>query len=235
MLVLYLILFVSFTLIPGGIIGVFIARSWGLFKSSIGKSVFFLSAGLLSWGIGNVVWSYYNFFKNIPVPYPSLSDFGFVTSYPLWTIGMINLPHALGGKFGFKKWYSKLLIVLIPVFVLALSYYLLVFITKNNIIFTPFTSYTKLFFDIAYGTLDVILLTIALILGTSFKFFGGKYKLSIYTILIGFIFLYVADFLFSYTTSVNSYYNGGIADFFFTISLAILSFGVLGFYLKKAP
>lgn len=194
----------------------------------------FLSSGLISWGIGNVVWTYYNLFKSDPVPYPSLADAGFLPSFPLWTIGVIFLPHAIGGKFGFRKWYSKLIIVLVPIFVLCLSYFLVVFITKSTTVFAPITSYGKLFFDIVYPTGDAIILTAALIAGTSFKFFGGKYKLSMYAIIIGFCFQYAADFLFSYVTTANIYYNGGITDLLFIIGLSLLTFGVLGFQFKKS-
>jgi len=142
---------------------------------------------------------------------------------------MIFLPHAIGGKFGFRKWYSKLLIILIPIFVLAVSYYLVVFIRKSTLVFAPFTSYEKLLFDIAYPLSDTIVLTTALIVGVSFKFFGGKYNLSIYSILLGFCFQYIADFSFSYTTTAGTYYNGAISDLFFIGGLSLLTFGVLGF------
>ncbi len=225
----------SLALVPliGGIKGFFIAKSWGLWKSSIGKAVLFLSCGLFSWGVGNVIWTYYNIFESNPIPYPSLADAGYLPSYFLWTAGMIYLPHAIGGKFGFRRWYSKFLVILIPVLVLALSYYLVAFITKSTIIFASFTSYTKLFFDIAYPVSDAIILTTALVVGTSFKFFGGKYRLSIYTILLSFCFQYIADFLFSYTTTANTYYNGAITDSFFVTGLSLLTFGVLGFHFQS--
>lgn len=222
---------ISFFLLPGGILGLFIAKSWGLLSSSVGKAVLFLSGGLLAWGAGNTIWAYYNFFGGVVVPYPSFADLGFIVSYPLWAIGMMYLPHAIGGKFSFRKKY-RIILFLIPLFVLALSYYLMVFITKSPVIFVPSASFLKLFFDIAYPTGDVVILTIALILGVSFKFFGGKYKLSIYSILLGFCFLYIADFLFSYTTTANSYYNGSITDLLFTVGLSLLTLGVLGFYIR---
>lgn len=226
-----------FGLVPliGGVIGFFIAKSWGFLKSSIGKAILFLSGGLFFWGMGGLIWGYYNFFQNIPVPYPSLADLGFMPSYLLWTIGMVYLPHAIGGKFGFKKWHGKPFIILIPVFVLALSYYLLIFTTKTTLVFAPPPSYTKLFLDILYPVGDVVILTTALIVGTSFKFFGGKYKLSIYAFLLGFCFQYIGDFLFSYTTTTGTYYTGGIPDLFFTIGLSLLTFGLLGFYFPPNP
>lgn len=221
-----------FGLIPlfGSIVGLLISKSWGLFKSAMGRAVLFLSLGLLTWAIGNLIFAYYNFVENISAPYPSFADVGYIISYILWMIGMINLPHAIGGKFGLKKWYGKLLIVLIPLFVLAFSYYLIMLITKSNLILVHTKSYIKLFFDIAYPASDAVILSIALILGTSYKFFGGKFKLSVYAILLGFCFQYVADFLFSYTTTVNFFYPGGFVDLIFTMGLFLLTFGLLGFY-----
>lgn len=228
-------LFYSFSiaLMPfiGGFTGFFIAKSWGLFKSSIGKSVFFLSAGLVSWGSGNMIWAYYNFFLNDEVPYPSLAEIGFLPSYLLWATGMVHLPHAIGGESNFRKKYGKLLL-LIPFFILAFSYYLVTFITKSSLVFAPFTSYAKLFFDIAYPAGDAIILTAAFLVGISFKFFGGKYRLSIYTLILGFCFLYLGDFLFSYTTTTSTYYNGGLVDKAFATGLFFLTFGTLGFYFK---
>jgi hypothetical protein len=220
---------ISFT---GGILGFFISKSWGLFKSSIGRAVFFLSLGLFSWGMGSNIWSYYNFFLNNPAPYPSLADLGYMPAYGFWTIGMIYLPHAIGGKFGFLRRYGKLAALFIPILVLSFSYFLLVFISKSNILFTPITSLTKLFFDIAYPASDAIILTTALILGTSFQFFGGKYKLAIYSLLLGFCFQYIADFLFTYAIAAGIYHNGYFGDLIFTIGLSLITFGVFSFYLQ---
>lgn len=227
-------LYFIYGLVPliGGIIGFSIAKSWGFFKNSIGKAILFLSVGLVSWGMGIIIWAYYNFFLNNPVPYPSFADIGFIISYPLWTIGIVNLPHALGGKLNFGKKY-RVILFFIPFLVFVTSYYLMVSITKNLLLFSLSTPLLKLFFDIAYPLGDVIILTSALAIGISFKFFGGKYKLSIYSILLAFVFMYIADFLFSYTTTAKSYYNGGIPDFFFTISVSLLTFGILGFHIKK--
>jgi hypothetical protein len=38
-----------------------------------------------------------------------------------------------------------------------------------------------------------------------------------------------ADFVFSYTTTVGTYYNGNFGDLMLTTGLFLLSFGVLGF------
>jgi len=93
----------------------------------------------------------------------------------------------------------------------------------------PNLSYTKLFFDLAYPISDILIVTAAGFLGIPFKFFGGRYQTSIHAIFFSFFCMYVADFLFAYTTSANSYYNGNIADFAFTVAMCLLTFGILGF------
>src|SRR6185312_5609834 len=57
-----------FGLIPffGGLVGMIQSRLWGGLKSSLGRAVFFVSLGLFLWGFGENIWSYYNFFQNVP-------------------------------------------------------------------------------------------------------------------------------------------------------------------------
>lgn len=223
----------AFSLIPliGGFIGLFVSRSWGVLTSAVGKAVFFISAGLFSWGFGSMIWSYYNFFKHIAAPYPSFADIGFVLSIPLWAIGVINLAKATGAKFGLRRTTGKFLLVLIPLLITVISYYLLVVIARGGVVTDSLVFSPKLIFDFIYPLSDVLILTLALIIfGLSFKYFGGQYKLPIFAILSGFAFMYLADFIFSYTTTINTFYNGDYGDLLFTIALSFITFGNLGFF-----
>ena len=218
----------AYGLIPlmGGGFGLRIAKKWGFFKSSMGKAVFFLSTSLISWGIGELIWSFYNFFLNANVPYPSWADAGFILTYPLWGIGMIYLGHASGAKFGLRKLGGKLFLIIVPIIILAFSWYLLVVIARGGSV-TSGGGPLKVFFDIAYPVGDIIILTIAfLIYGLSFKYLGGRYKWPIIITLFGFFLEYFADFGFSYTTTINTFYNGCWVDLTFTTALFILSFGL---------
>src|SRR5580765_5240527 len=85
--------------LAGGVFGLMNAKKWGWLKSSVGKGIFFLSLGLITWGIGQVFWSYYTIAQIEEVPYPSLADAGYILSWPLWAAGMINLSKATGAKF----------------------------------------------------------------------------------------------------------------------------------------
>lgn len=210
----------------------FSARSWGMLGSAIGRSVFFIAAGLFTWGFGSMIWSYYNFFQKISAPYPSLADLGFILSLPFWILGIVNLSKATGAKFGLKRTGGRVILISIPIIVMVLSYYLLVVVGRGGVLTDSFNNYLKLFFDLAYPFGDVIILTFALVIfGLSLNFLGGRYRLSIFAIILGFVSMYLADFVFSYTTTTNIFYNGNWGDLIFTIALFFLTFGNLGFYL----
>jgi hypothetical protein len=215
----------------GGLIGILRARSWGMFTTNIGTAVFFISLGLFSWGVGNYIWSYYNYFQNVALPYPSWADAGFFPAYLFWIIGIVFLSHSTGAKFSLQEKRNRLLLLSIPMTILCLTWSFIFFVVRQQF---HFGEPIKLFFDLAYPSMDIIILTLAiLIFGMSVNFFQRKYKLSLFAILAGFICLYFADFTFSYVTSLNIYYNGDIADVLFTSAFYLISWGALSFYITQ--
>ncbi len=223
----------AFSLVPllGSLVGIYISKSWGLLSSAIGKAIFYISAGLFFWGLGSMIWAYYNIFLNIPAPYPSISDASYVLSWPLWGIGIINLSHATGAKFSLRQIKGKLLLFIIPIILIVLSYYLLVVVARGGFITDFSENGFKSFFDLAYPIGDVVILSLAvLIYGLSFRYLGGKYKATILLLLFGFVLNYIADFIFSYTTTVETFYVGDLGDLVFTLAFFFITFGVLGFY-----
>lgn len=217
-----------FGLIPltGGLLGIKTAKKWGMLKSKVGRAVLFLSLGLITWGVGQMIWSYYTIFSQVETPYPSLADVGYVLSWPLWAIGMVNLSKATGAKFSLRRVKGKLMLLIIPLLASLASYYLLIVVARDNKI--DFTSGTlKLFFDFAYPLGDVVILTLALLIfGLSSEYLGGKFKLPILAIIIGFVLNYFTDFAFSYTTTATTYYNGHWVDLMFPTVMALLAAGV---------
>lgn len=222
----------SFSLLPlvGGLTGMLSAGQWGFLRSAIGRAVFFISAGLLSWGGGSMIWSYYNFFSNEPAPYPSLADIGFLLALPLWAIGMVSLSKGSGARFALRSAVGKIFAATGSVAILALSYYLLISVARRGAVFTDTSDILKAFLDVTYPTGDVVILLLALgIFGLSFQYLGGAYKPSMLALLGGFAVMYLADFIFSYTTTKETFYNGNFGDLVFTSALFLITFGVLGF------
>lgn len=225
-----------FGLIPlfGGAVAMVNSKLWGGLRSAVGKAVFFIGLGLFCWGCGEAIWSYYNFFLGEPAPYPSLADIGFAPSIFFYGLGAAFLSKATGAKYGLRNRYAKMFVVIAPFIILAISYFVLVVVARAGVLVPPDEPPLKVVLDIVYPLGDFLGLTIAVIIsGLSFKYLGGKYLPDIISILLGLAVMTLADAVFSYTTTVGSYYNGNWGDLLLTIGLFLLTFGVLGFYKVK--
>lgn len=223
---------INFIPLFGGIFGLFTAKHWGGFKSAVGKGLIYLSLGLISWSLGNWVWSYYNFFLNSNIPYPSFADVGYIVAIPLWVIGTYQLSKATGVSYGLKRKVGQIYLLVLPIVVLALSYYLLVTIARGGSI-TSGGGLLKVFFDFAYPVGDAIIITIAfLVYGLSLKYLGGRFKWPVLITLFGFVLMFLADFSFSYTTTLGTYYDGHINNLLFITALFAMGFGVTSFDTK---
>lgn len=217
----------AYGLLPliSGVMGLYISRKWGFFSSVMGRTVMFLSLGLITWGVGETIWSYYILVLGVEVPYPSLADASFILSWPLWSLGIINLSKAVGVRFSLRNTGSKLLLLAIPLTVVIISYYLLYVIARNSTIDWG-SEYLKLFVDLLYPIWDVILLTLVLtVYFLSIGFLGGRYRFPITLLIMGFVVNYLADLGLSYTSTVETFYNGGFVDLLFTVAMFLLSLG----------
>ena len=53
-----------------------------------------IGASAASWFIGEVIWSYYDIVLNVPVPFPSAADAGYLSAIPLAVGGVLSFPSA---------------------------------------------------------------------------------------------------------------------------------------------
>ena len=221
----------SYAFVPlfASLYGFKIAKRWGMFKSSLGKAIISFSISLFFWAIGELIWAYYNFFLNSNVPYPSWADAAYVLTYPFLAAGLIYLGQAMYVKLVLRKLGGKIFLFVVPLAVIASSWYFLVDIARGGSI-TSGGGPLTVFFDVAYPTGDALILAMAfLIFGFSFLSLGGRYKWPILFTLTGVVLEYIADFAFSYTTTVNTYYNGDWVDFIYLLSLALMCLGITTF------
>lgn len=226
-----------FGLIPffSGIAAMIFSEKWGGLKSAVGKAVFFIGLGIFLWGLGENIWSYYNFILNVPAPYPSLADIGFAPSIFFYGLGAIYLSKATGAQFALKNRNARAFAILAPFVIFGVSYYILVTIARGGVLVTDEGNALKTVLDLAYPLGDFVGLTIAIIVSSlSFKYLGGRYIWDIYAILLGLFVMFVGDTVFSYTTTVGTYYNADFGDLILATGMFLLSFGVLGFSSLKS-
>jgi hypothetical protein len=227
-----------FGLIPliGGLIGMVKASIWGGLKSALGKAVFFVSLGLFLWGLGESVWSYYNFFKDVPAPYPSLADIGFAPSIFFWILGTAYLSRATGALLVLKRSRrAKLLIIVLPIVLLIPAYYLQIHVAREGVLVPEGETTLKAVLDVAYPFGDFLALSFAALVAIlSYRYFGGIYRRAVYYLLAGLAIMYCADSIFSYTTTKGTYYNANWGDLLLTLGLYLITVGILAFASKPS-
>jgi hypothetical protein len=225
-----------FGLIPlaGGLVGIVKSSIWGRFRSTLGRAVFFISLGLVLWGFGETIWSYYNFFKDVPAPYPSIADIGFAPSIFFWIIGTIYLAKASGALFALKtSTTAKVLAVVVTILLLIPSYYFQINVARGGTLVPEGETTLKVILDIAYPFGDFLALVFAaMVFSLSYKYFGGFYRKAIVSILAGLFIMYCADSVFSYTTTKGTYYNADWGDMLLALGLSLIVFGILAFSSK---
>lgn len=210
-----------------GVFGMMTAAKWSWFKSGIGRGIFLIAAGVFMWGVGNSGWTYYLFVDpNQQNPPAHILDILYSSAIPLWFVGILMLSRATGARYGLRSTVGKLFVVLIILAMSVGSWYLLVEVARGG------SSYFKLpfweqFFDLGYSIGDAINATIAIALfALSWKLLGGRFKLPILTILAAFVMLYFADFLWSYLSGKNLYFNGDVADLLYMSTISAFGLGV---------
>jgi hypothetical protein len=213
------------TPLVGYFLGIDTARNWSGMKSKMGQAITFISYGLLAWALGQVVFTYYEIILKVDAPYPALSDIGYLLAVPLWMIGVVKLSSAMGAKFGLRDLKGKIILVLIPTLSIIASYFVLIKVGRHG----QFSDVPlKHFFDLAYTSGDIIIISIVLtIIFLSRNYFGGKFKWPILLTLFGFIVEYIADFSFSLTTTEGTFYGGDWVEILFPAAMLIIALGIV--------
>ena len=195
-------------------------------KSRLAKSLLFISLGLLSWGFGVLIWLYYNVVLHVEVPYPSWGDIGFLGIIPLMGYGLFQLLKGISFKFNMAS-VLKAAFPLCVVFVLAY-----IFIIHDKL--SEDASFLVKTLDVLYPLSDAFFVALAL-LALVYVWATVTYRVLLFKplaiICIGLVIEAVADFSFSYTTAIASYYIGNWVDMLFT--LAFFTIGVGMYYLRR--
>jgi len=207
----------------GGISGLAISRKWGGIHSVMGRSIFFFALGLIFQEIGQIAYSAYIYFLHIPVPYPSIGDFFFYGTIPLYIIAIMYLAKASGIHISLRSFRNKLQAILIPLGVLALSY----FIFLQKYVF-DWSNPLKVIIDFGAPLGQAIYISLAILTYTLTKgILGGLMKNKVLIILFALLAQYVADWTFLYQASRGTWYAGGIDDYMYLCAYFLMTFGLL--------
>lgn len=209
----------------GGIWGLFIAKKWGGFKSVIGKSIIFFSLGLLFQEIGQLLYTYYIYFLNIELPFPSIGDYFFWGTIPLYIAGIIYLSQVAGVHISLRSLAGKLQAVLIPAIILLICYGVFL----QEYVF-DWSNPVKIAIDLLVPIGEGVYISLAILTYTLTRgVLGGMMKGTVLFILIALFAEFMADWVFLYQASRGTWSVSGINDYMYFVAYFLMAVGLLRF------
>jgi diguanylate cyclase (GGDEF)-like protein/PAS domain S-box-containing protein len=166
----------------------------------------FIGAGMLSWGLGQVCWTWFESIRGIPVPFPSSPDVGYLCMAPLVAVGLLLFPGAPQSPA--QRARSVLDGLLIAVSMLLVSWILVIDpLLRAGEGGAGLTGIVIL----TYPINDVVIATVALYTLASLRRTGASLG-SLVLVASGLITLVGADSGYAYLTLVSTYSSGTVLD-----------------------
>lgn len=176
-----------------------------------------IGAGVLSWGVGEIVWTVQSELGEIP--YPGPADFFYVVGYPLILVGVIALPYLRPGRF-------ERIRLAIDATAGAVSLGVLMWVIYLHQVVGPGLEPMESFLNVAYPFGDVLLVTALMVMAMR----RSEHRLDLKIILLaGAIALTAAaDVAFSLLSSADEYVEWGRLDGVWLASYAMFAFAAWG-------
>jgi diguanylate cyclase (GGDEF)-like protein/PAS domain S-box-containing protein len=163
----------------------------------------FLGASSFSWGMGQLVWCYYDLLHRVATPFPSLADAGYLGAVPLAAAGLLSFPSTL------NRVASRVGSVLDGVLVAGS----LLFVSWSTVLGPIYRAHhvgmLRELLSMAYPAGDVILISLVVVLGTHTQ---RSSRAGLSMVMIGIVCFSIADSSFAYLTQASNYANGNVLD-----------------------
>lgn len=207
----------------GGLFGLFASRSWGGKRSRMGRSVAFLSIGLLLQAFGQSSFIYYITILGVSIPYPSIADVGYFGSVIFYIIGIYSLARVSGVSITLKKYRGKAFAILIPAILLIFSYNL--FLSGYQF---DWSNPLRVFLDFGYPIGQAVYVSIAVLAFILSKdVLGGIMRGPIIFVIYAFVIQYLADSNFLFQAINSTWTNGGYGDFLYTLAYFLMAISLI--------
>jgi hypothetical protein len=215
----------------GGLFGFAQAKYWGGFKSLLGKSLSFLSLGLILTTLGSLTLSFYFYVLDQEPSYPSVAEVFYLPGIVSYIIGVTYMARTVRSWASLKEkgLGKKILLVLTPLAMVALTTF--IFVSKygqgegapTSVIVT----------DYAYALLQAAYAFVAIaVLLNSSQLFGGKLRKAVTVLLVALIFQYLADFNYTYQILSETWQTGGYGELLYLIAYALVGISIQLFVIR---
>ena len=190
-------------------------RAWTM---SMRRAWWLLGLSALAWGVGGVVWTWYEFALGVEVPFPSWADVAYLAAVPLAAAGVLAFPTA--PVLASARLRTLLDGLLIAACLLAVSWGALgdaVYHTTNSTLAERVVGLAYPLGDLATGTIALAVLARS----------RGRGLVPLTFIAGAVLALAVADSMFLYLTQLDLYGNGNVLDTGWVVGYLLLMLSAL--------
>ncbi len=184
-----------------------------------------IGAGVLAWGIGEIIWVLYEYVLETEVPYPGWADVAYVAGYPLMFVGVLLLPHVNPRRLERLRLFMDALAGSIALGALMWVTYL-----GDQIYFDPEAGLLEHFINILYPIGDVFLLVAVMILAVRRS--SLRFDVRLFAVAASLIVATVADYLYILQVEADTYVSGGWLDSLWLLDYAAII--VAGWFLLQS-
>ncbi|MDP9235886.1 MAG: diguanylate cyclase [Chloroflexota bacterium] len=205
----------SVTAIAGGLGSLLL--SWTL-RGPDRRGWLFISAGVLSWGLGQAVWSYYELIAH-RAPFPSGADVGYLGMIPLMLTGVALLPAARDMRGDRLKVGLDALIVMTAL--VTVGWYAVL----GPIYTSADSTWTEKIILLAYPAGDVLLM--CGLVGGFARGWIARGNVALVPLIAGIVLFIVADFGFAFLTVNEAYASGDPIDIGWPLGFLFVTYAVI--------
>lgn len=207
----------------GGVYALVSSRSWGGFRSLMGRGVIFFGLGLLLQGFGQTTFSIYTTILHVDIPYPSIADIGYFGSVLFYTAGIVSMAKVAGVRARLKNIGGRVFALLFPAAMLVFSYS--IFLQQYEF---DWSSPLRIFLDFGYPLGEAIYVSVAILaLIFSRSILGGVMRGPLLLLMTALVAQYVAEFNFLYQASNESWLNGGYGDYLYLLAYFLMGLSLV--------
>jgi len=175
------------------------------------------AAGLFTFTLGDMIWTYYEVVLKTAAPWPSLGDVLYLAGYPLFCAGLMVLIRSR--RIRGRDRGALIDAAIVTTSLGVLSWIFLIAPYAND----PSLSLLERVVSVAYPLMDVLLLAVALRL----MFAPGARKVSYVVLMTGLVSYLVADAVYTFLAYEGTYQSGDIVDAGWLIAAAALAISAL--------
>lgn len=189
--------------------------------SAIARPWLVILVALMSWGVGNAVWAYYEAGLGVEVPFPGLADVFYLATIPIALVGMVI---ALSGFARFMPVRAQVLsAAAMGLALAAILWFAVLAPTSTGVTGSDLTAAIV---AAAYPLGDATLLAASLaVLFATRKLRGGLVAIPWYPLSLGWVAFAIADTLFAVLVYMEVYSTGGWIDIGWGAGAALVAFG----------